>query len=86
MWPWLDSANHTIVEYLDFPDYATILLESQNWVEGFAPIFVDPDSLRVKLRELDPIQNDLAHARQISSANAERLRLYSRELVNQMRS
>ncbi len=86
VWPWLASGNYSLVEYLDFPDYATILLESQNWLEGFAPIFVDADSLRVKLRELEPIRNDLAHARQISSANAERLRLYSRELVNQMRS
>lgn len=86
LWPWLDGGDHPLVEYLDFPDYAKIILEPQNWVEGFASIFVDPDSLRVKLRELEPIRNDLAHAREIVSANAERLRLYSRELVNQMQS
>jgi Swt1-like HEPN len=84
VWPWLDSGGHRPIEYLDFPDYARIILDPQNWQQAFSPVFVDPDALRVKLRELEPIRNDVAHSRQITAANADRLLLYARELVERV--
>ena len=86
VWPWLDGGGHRAVEYLDFPDYARIILDLQNWQQVFSSVFVDQDALRVKLRELEPIRNDVAHSRQITPANAARLRLYARELVERMNS
>lgn len=85
VWPWLDGGDHPLVDYLDFPDYSKIILDSQNWPQAFSTVFVDPEALRVKLRELEPIRNDLAHLRPLGRANGDRLRLYSRELTRQMR-
>lgn len=84
VWPWLDGGEHRPMEYLDFPDYARIILEPQNWEQAFSPVFVDPDALRVKLRELEPIRNDVAHSRRVTAVNADRLRLYTRELAERM--
>lgn len=86
VWPWLDGGDHPLVEYLDFPDYSKIILDPQNWAQTFSSIFMDSDAIRVKLRELEPIRNDLAHSRSLTSANSERLRLYARELIQQMTS
>ena len=84
IWPWLDGGDHALVEYLDFPDYAKVILNTRNWEEAFCPLFLDGDSVKLKLRELEPIRNDLAHSRGITPANADRLRLYTRELVECM--
>lgn len=84
VWPWLDGGEHRPIEYLDFPDYARVILETQNWQRAFSGVFVDREALRVKLHELEPIRNDIAHSRQISTANDDRLRLYARELVDRI--
>lgn len=84
VWPWLEGGEHSPIEYLDFPDYARVILDPQNWQQAFSPVFVDVDALRVKLRELEPTRNDVAHSRQITDANADRLRLYARELIDRM--
>ena len=84
VWPWLEGGEDSPIEYLDFPDYSRVLLDPQNWQQAFSPVFVDMDALRVKLRELEPIRNDVAHSRQVTVANAERLRLYARELIDRM--
>ena len=84
VWPWLEGGENSPIEYLDFPDYARVLLDPQNWQQAFSTVFVDMDALRVKLRELEPIRNDVAHSRQITAANSDRLRLYARELIDRM--
>jgi hypothetical protein len=81
VWPWLDGGEHSVVEYLDFPDYAKIILEPANWGEAFAPVFVDPDSLRVKLKELEPIRNDVAHSRPLTKAHRNRLETYAEDIL-----
>jgi hypothetical protein len=84
VWPWLNDSERRPIEYLDFPDYARIILEEQNWQRAFSTVFVDRDALKVKLHELEPIRNDLAHSRQITTANADRLRLYAYELASRV--
>ena len=85
VWPWLTGGEDSPIEYLDFPDYSRVLLDPQNWQQAFSPVFVDMDALRVKLRELEPIRNDVAHSRKVTVANAERLRLYAHELIDRMK-
>jgi len=84
VWPWLDGGEHPLVEYFDFPDYSKVILEPQNWALAFADVFVDPDALKVKLHELEPIRVDIAHARDLTRRNRDRLRLYADELISQM--
>lgn len=84
VWPWLEGGEHSPIEYLDFPDYSKVILDAQNWTQAFADVFVDQKNLDVKLHELEPIRNDIAHSREPTRANRDRLRLYSAELVQQM--
>jgi len=86
VWPWLDAGEHSIVEYLDFPDYAKIILEPANWKEAFSAVFADEDALRVKLRELEPIRVDIAHARVLTDAHRRRLETYAEDLLAAIRA
>lgn len=85
VWPWLTGNKYSPAEYLSFPDYLKIILEQSNWDQVFAPIFLDADSLRVKLHELEPIRNDIFHSRELTLQNRERLKLYSQELISQIK-
>jgi hypothetical protein len=85
VWPWLDGGDHDAVEYLEFPDYSKIILDPKNWEQAFAPVFVDPDTLRVKLKELEPIRNDVAHSRPLSKTHRNRLDTYADDIQTAIR-
>jgi hypothetical protein len=84
VWPWLGGGDHELVEYLDFPDYTKIILDTRNWSDVFESVFVDQQALAVKLRELQPIRADVEHSRLFTRANRTRLRLYSDEIRHQI--
>lgn len=81
VWPWLNGSEQSIVNYLSFPEYADVILDNRNWEQIFVMVFKDADALRVKLRELEPIRNDIFHARVITKANGRRLQTYSEDIV-----
>jgi hypothetical protein len=81
VWPWLDGGDHPVVEYLEFTDYAKILLEQSNWEQAFSAVFVNSDALRVKLRELEPIRNDIAHSRKLSNVHRHRIETYAADIL-----
>ncbi len=86
VWPWLDGGNHSLVEYLGFPDYAEIILDDANWEQVFSTVFKDRDAFRVKMKELEPIRNDVFHARSIPPQNGRRLETYAEDLIAAIRS
>ena len=86
VWPWLESGDHPVLEYLGFPDYAKIIFEPKNWEQAFSVIFVDADALRVKLRELEPIRTDVAHSRKLSLAHQRRLETYAEDVLMAIRT
>lgn len=85
VWPWLEGGDPPVIEYLSFPDYAETMLEPRNWAEAFMSVFLDQDALRVKLRELEVVRNDLFHARNLSPANGKRVEMYSEDLLAAIR-
>jgi hypothetical protein len=52
-------------DYLDFPDLKTIITQKNNWDEAFKSVFIKPEIVQVKLDEISPFRNDIAHHRDI---------------------
>ena len=68
-----------------FPDYAKIIFEPKNWEQAFSLVFVDAETLRVKLRELEPIRTDVAHSRKLSLAHR-RGETYGEDILTAIRA
>ncbi len=80
-WPWYTGERLDVIEYVDFADYGKIIGRRDNWRDAFECVFHDHEAMRIKLRELEPIRNDIAHNRVLSRAAREKLRLYARDLL-----
>ncbi len=74
------------IHYVDFPDYVKIIRKRDNWREAFNPIFKDEEWISVKLRELEPIRNALAHTRPLPRGGLERLRVNATDILNLIRA
>ena len=81
-WPWLEGEDLHPVQYVDFSGYQKILLRRDNWENVFQPIFGDQDITAGKLKELEPIRNNIAHNRKLSSSARDRLKMYATDLVS----
>ena len=79
--PWLDEKEQHPIFYADFADYQKIITQKTNWKEVFKKTFVDKEAISTKLRELNPIRNNIAHNRPLSSNEVETLRLYSKHIL-----
>jgi HEPN superfamily Swt1-like protein len=84
-WPWTPGIESAPIHYVDFADYARIIADARNWDPVFRPFFLDLELVRSKLRELEPIRNDIAHSRPVSSEGRIKLRLYAGELLRLMK-
>jgi exonuclease VII small subunit len=82
-WPWLEKGDFEPIFYVDFADYAKII--SKNWQTVFKEIFEDRQEIMLKLKELDPIRNAIAHSRPLKTNEAKKLELYKDEIVNHIR-
>ncbi len=69
------------IQYVDFPDYLKIIKRRDNWRDAFLKVFKDEESVSVKLRELEPIRNALAHSRPLPKGSLERLRMNARDTL-----
>jgi len=81
-WPWLEQKDRPLICYLDFNDYEKVIIRSDNWQEIFKSIFKDRDITVGKLRELDPIRNDIAHSRKLTVRQFERLKMYKTDFIS----
>ena len=80
-WPWSEESATTPLHFVDFADYSRILTRRDNWRDAFRAVFQDEEILRAKLRELESIRNDVAHSRDLSPAQRQKLRIYESDLV-----
>ena len=80
-WPWHNDGSTSPIDFLDFSDYAKIITVPANWDDAFREVFGEAKVIEVKLLELEPIRNAVAHSRDLSQQHREKLRLYSRELL-----
>jgi hypothetical protein len=85
MWPWYPPTSMNPVDYLDFSDYRKIILEPSNWRDIFIKYFKSESFIDSRLGELDPIRNDIAHSRSLSTIAIDKLRIYSQELLECMK-
>jgi RecG-like helicase len=81
-WPWHTSKALPLIFYVDFTDYVKIITRRDNWRHVFKEIFKDKEAISVKLRGLEPLRNAIAHFRELSRKEVEKLRLLSEEIVS----
>lgn len=79
-WPWYSTTSQKPVDFLDFADYKKIILEDKNWTNTFKLVFGSQSFIDSKLRELEPIRNDIGHSRPIDGTARDKLQLYFKDL------
>ncbi|HET6496088.1 MAG TPA: DGQHR domain-containing protein [Thermoleophilia bacterium] len=74
LWPWAVDHEATLVDFLDFNDYAKVFRHKWTW---FQPVFREPELVQGKLKELDPIRKQVMHSRTtLDTREYERLAMY----------
>ena len=84
-YPGMDREDRPMYDYLDFPDLATIIVMKTNWDEVFKEIFVRPEIVQVKLGEISPFRNDIAHHRDIPVQDREIFVSNVRQIIRTIR-
>ena len=80
-WPWITGRDLHPIYYVGFPDYVRIIRKKDNWREAFVRVFKDEEFISVKLRELEPIRNSVAHSRPLPKNGLEKLRINSKDIL-----
>jgi len=81
-WPWHTSKDLPLIFHVDFTDYVKIITRRDNWKQAFKEIFKDREAISVKLKELEPIRNSIAHFRELSRQELDKLKLLSGEIIS----
>ena len=76
-YPWLSPDESKLIEFADFSDYVRIICNRNNFKDAFERIFRDSAAISLKLRELEPIRNDIAHSRDLKKEDADMLTVYT---------
>ena len=84
-YPGLEKQDRPLIDYLDFADLATIITMKLNWEEAFKPFFRRPEIVQVKLGEINPFRNDLAHHRNIPAPEREIFVSNARQVLRTIR-
>jgi hypothetical protein len=85
-YPWASEQDLHPVAFVDFPDYAKIILRRDNWDQVFRATFGDKEAISTKLRELEPIRNAIAHFRTLGRSQETKLELYAGEILEALRA
>jgi dnd system-associated protein 4 len=64
-YPGREKQDRSLWDYLDFPDLKTIITQKNNWDDTFKQVFIKSEIVQVKLDEINPFRNDIAHHRDI---------------------
>ena len=83
-YPWETGRDLHPVAFVDFPDYAKIILRRDNWDQAFSAVFGDKEAISTKLRELEPIRNAIAHFRTLGRSQETKLELYAEEILHDL--
>lgn len=81
----MERQDRPLYDYLDFSDLATIITMKNNWDDGFKAVFVRPEIVQVKLGEISPIRNDIAHHRDIPVQDREIFVSNARQILRTIR-
>jgi len=86
LWPWLEKEELHPIHYINFPDYIKIITRRDNWKNVFSTYFIDKTIISSKLKELEPIRNNIAHFRELRKSQIAKLKLYSKEILDTISS
>lgn len=77
------SDEYDLIEYVDFGDYPTIIIQKDNWNEVFSKIFPKGSQyvLVVKWSELNKIRSDLSHSRILGENQKKRFEVYYEDMM-----
>jgi hypothetical protein len=64
---WLDASSYHPIYYTDFADVRKILISNDNWRTIFRHVLYNKDQLSADLQSLEPLRNNIAHNRLLSS-------------------
>jgi len=81
LYPWHVQKNLHPIHYVDFSDYIKIITSDKNWKQVFQKFFKSKLFVAAKLKELEPIRRAIAHGRDISMKELQKLKLYREELM-----
>ena len=79
--PGSSKQNASLIEYSDFYDLVTLIVNRGNWKKCFEKFFGNANVIQAKMYELVPIRNDIAHNRHLSEDNELMLKLYSKQIL-----
>jgi hypothetical protein len=71
---------HTL-HFIDFSDYSKIILRKDNWRSCFKNIFKDEQITGSKIKELEPLRNSIAHGRELTKRQEDKLVMLTEELL-----
>jgi len=86
VYPGMEPQDHPVFDYLDFPDLKMIITNKANWDDVFKPFFNRADWIQVKLDEIAPFRNDIAHHRTIITNNREIFVSNARQIIRAIRA
>lgn len=69
-----------LIDYADFGDLKRIILLKENWSKTFQEYFRNEAEIAIKLEELEPIRNTIAHNRSLSDKELNRLEVFSDDI------
>ena len=73
------------IDFVDFPDYLRIIIRKDNWKSTFKEIFFNDEQIAyAKLKELEPLRNNLAHGRALTDREVDKLDFLASELSSCM--
>lgn len=75
-----NSQSQDLFSYLDFSNYLCIITWENNWKCCFSMIFSNKEWIKIKIEEISPIRNALAHSRKITKDQIDRLRINSNDI------
>lgn len=70
-YPGMGKQDRPLIDYLDFPDLKVIITLKSNWEPTFMSVFKRQDIIQVKLDEIAPFRNDIAHNRDLQENDRE---------------
>lgn len=78
---WLEDEENELIQFSDFYDLLTLIVNRGNWKKCFENIFGKQSIIESKMYELIPIRNKLAHNRSLTGEEKMMLELYSAQIL-----
>ncbi len=85
-YPWMEAKECHPIFYSDFLDLMKIMTLKDNWKQIFSQYFNNVAWTKTRLEELNVIRNDIAHNRELTPDDFQKLRIFRREVLRCLES